>query len=393
MKEKHIYIIGSKGIPAKYGGFETFVEKLTANRLNNQLTYHVACTKENSLKSGIQEKTFVYQEAQCFTIDVPNIGPAKAIYYDVAALNYAIQEAEKENYQQPIFYVLACRIGPFIQGFKKRIEKISGQLFLNPDGHEWLRAKWSYPVRRYWKLSERLMVKHADLVICDSQTIEKYIQKSYARFQPKTTYIAYGSDIPQHYSKASEPKVRKWFADNQIREKEYYLIVGRFVPENNYRVMIEQFMQSTSQKDLVIITNVENNKLYQELLQQTEFTKDSRIKFVGTVYDQALLNYIRVAAYGYLHGHEVGGTNPSLLEALATTQLNLLLNVGFNYEVGQAAAIYWSKNNLAEIIAKVEQYSPQKIAQFKEQAVARIQQDFSWQKINQQYESCFNEGV
>lgn len=164
MGKKNIYIIGSKGIPAKYGGFETFVEKLTEYKVDQNIHYIVACMVENSLKSGISDENFVYNNADCFNISVPNIGPAKAIYYDVAALNYSIELAKMNRDIKPIFYVLACRIGPFINHFKKKIEKIGGKLFVNPDGHEWLRAKWSYPVRRYWKYSENLMVKYADLL-------------------------------------------------------------------------------------------------------------------------------------------------------------------------------------------------------------------------------------
>lgn len=93
----------------------------------------------------------------------------------------------------------------------------------------------------------------------------------------------------------------------------------------------------------MLITNVEQNKFYEELREKTGFEKDKRIKFVGTVYDQELLKKIREDAYGYFHGHEVGGTNPSLLEALGSTQLNLLLDVGFNREVAEDGAMYWSK--------------------------------------------------
>ena len=97
--------------------------------------------------------------------------------------------------------------------------------------------------------------------------------------------------------------------------KNYYLVVGRFVPENNYETMIREFMKSSSKKDFAIITNV-NERFLDELEQKLHFRDDSRIKFVGTVYNQELLMKIRENAYGYFHGHEVGGTNPSLLEAL-----------------------------------------------------------------------------
>ena len=298
----------------------------------------------------------------------------------------------KENHDQaPIFYVLACRIGPFIAGLKREIRKIGGQLFVNPDGHEWLRAKWSYPVRRYWKLSEGLMVKHADLLVCDSQNIESYIQNDYAKYQPQTIYIAYGTETSKSKLTSDDAKVRDWFAEKCITEGQYYLVVGRFVPENNYEAMIRGFMQSDSKRDFVLITNVEENKFYDKLLAETQFDQDSRIKFVGTVYDQELLKYIREQAFAYLHGHEVGGTNPSLLEALASTQLNLLLDVGFNREVGQDAALYWKKEGLAQTINAAEQMTDQERFEADLASNQRIAQAFTWEKIVTDYQNLFKE--
>jgi rhamnosyltransferase len=123
---KTIYIVGSKGIPAKYGGFETFVEKLTEFQQDKEIQYYVACMRENSAKSGITADSFEHNGAKCYNIDVPNIGPARAIAYDIAALNKAIEIAKENNDQAPIFYVLACRIGPFISKIKKKIKAIGG---------------------------------------------------------------------------------------------------------------------------------------------------------------------------------------------------------------------------------------------------------------------------
>ena len=388
---QHIFIVGSKGIPAKYGGFETFVEKLTENQKDKNIQYHVACTKENSDKSGIVEREFVHNGANCYTIDLPNIGPAKAIYYDVKALEWAIKKAEREEYERPIFYVLACRIGPFIARLKRKIDKIGGVLLVNPDGHEWLREKWSLPVRKYWKLSESLMVKHADKLICDSKNIEKYIKEDYKKYNPKTTYIAYGTDLNTSTLTNKNEVVREWFSSKSVKENDYYLVVGRFVPENNYETMIREFMKSNSKKDFVLITNVEQNSFFEKLKETTGFDKDERIKFVGTVYDQELLKYIRENAFAYFHGHEVGGTNPSLLEALGSTRLNLLLDVGFNREVGENGALYWEKDNLHILIEEAEKLDEEKIKILEENAKERIKKQFSWEYIVDEYEKEFRE--
>lgn len=385
---KNVFIIGAKGIPANYGGFESFVEQLTARKESQDIHYYVACRRDLSENKA---DIFEYNDATCFNVDVPDVGPAKAILYDVNAFKWTMKYIKENNIQNAIVYVLACRMGPFVKHFKKQLQQYNGKLFVNPDGHEWLRAKWSVPVRKYWKYSERLMVKHADLLICDSQNIEKYIQNDYKQYSPKTTYIAYGSDIVKSTLMDTDQVVTDWYTKHAVKLNNYYLIVGRFVPENNYETMIREFMNSNTDKDLVIISNVEKNKFYTDLQAKTNFESDPRIKFVGTVYNAELLKYIRENAFAYLHGHEVGGTNPSLLEALGSTKINLLLGVGFNEEVGKNGALYWSKksNNLKQVIDKNEELVSAEIEHLNELSNKRIQEQFDWKIIIDKYESTF----
>ena len=148
---------------------------------------------------------------------------------------------------------MACRIGPFAKYFYHKIHKLGGKVYLNPDGHEWMRAKWSKPVRQYWKISEQMMVKYSDLVICDSVNIEKYIHKCYdgkgiRGTNPQTTYIAYGADLTQSKLKDNDEKLLEWYYDKGLTKKNYYLVVGRFVPENSFEIMIREFMKSKSTK-------------------------------------------------------------------------------------------------------------------------------------------------
>ena len=235
------------------------------------------------------------------------------------------------------------------------------------------------------------MVKHADLLVCDSKGIESYIQKDYKKHEPKTTFIAYGADVTNSLLKEDDSKLIEWYKQHDVAGNEYYLVVGRFVPENNYELMVREFMKSNSKKDFVIISNVEENQFYQELLTKTNFNKDPRIKFVGTVYDQDLLRKIREDAFAYFHGHEVGGTNPSLLEALASTKLNMLLDVVFNKEVGEEGAVYFSKEegNLANLIQEVEAYSEAEFDKLSNKAKDRIIHEYSWEKIVNDYEDLF----
>ncbi|MGM9947037.1 beta 1-4 rhamnosyltransferase Cps2T [Floccifex sp.] len=386
---QHVFLVGAKSLGA-YGGYETFIDKLTEYHQNNlDIKYHVA-TKANgqgaSVPNGVKviDGRYTYHNADCFQIKIPEkLGPAQAIYYDCAALAKSIEIIKQQKIQHPIVYIMTCRIGPFFSYYKKKVKKLGGKFYLNPDGHEWKRAKWSKPVRSYWKFSEKVMVKGSDLIVCDSKNIEKYIQQEYG--VKNTTFIAYGAETKP--SQCSEEKFENWLKEKGLKRNEYYLIVGRFVPENNYETMIKEYMKSHTKKDFAIITNT-NPQLQKELEDKLGFKNDKRIKFVGTVYDQELLKKIREEAYGYFHGHEVGGTNPSLLEALGSTKLNLLLDVGFNREVAEDSALYWTKEdgNLAQLIDNCEKMDREELGK---KAKERIKAAYSWEYISDRYAEIY----
>lgn len=401
---QHVFLVGAKSLGA-YGGYETFVYKLTEYHQNKtNIKYHVACkangdgcmdeTKVDGV-TRINDHEFEFHDAHCFKIDIPQIGPAQAIYYDVAALKACCKYIKEHRIKHPIVYIMACRIGPFAGHFYKEIHKLGGTVYLNPDGHEWMRAKWSAPIRKYWKISEQMMVKYCDLAICDSVNIEKYIHKCYdgkgiKGRNPKTTFIAYGADLTLSKLADDDEKLMNWYREKGLTKKDYYLVVGRFVPENSFEVMIREFMKSKSKKNFAIITNV-NEKFLNELEKKLHFTSDKRIKFVGTVYDQELLKKIRENAYAYFHGHTVGGTNPSLIEALGSTDLNLLVDVGFNKEVAEDCALYWSRKSgsLAKLIDKADQMSADQIAEMGRRAKKRVAEEYTWDKICGQYADVF----
>ena len=394
-KEVNVILVGAKSI-GQYGGYESFINKLLEyHKDKKNLHYFVYCKANGSGymnisklpgAKAVNETEFTYYNARGFLLHVSQIGAAQAIYYDVKALSEACKLIKKEQLKNPIVYIMACRIGPFMNHFVKKIHALGGKVYLNPDGHEWMRAKWSAPVRKYWKESERMMVKYADLSICDSKNIEKYIQKEYAGYKPKTTFIAYGSETTPSTMKNDDPKYISWLNEHGLREGEFYISVGRFVPENNFETMIREFMKSHSTKDFAIITT-KDEKFLNALDEKLHFSQDKRIKFVGTVYDQELLKKIRERAYGYFHGHSVGGTNPSLLEALGSTKLNLLYDVGFNREVAEDAALYWTleDGDLAKLIDQSDSMDEEELKEMGQKAKQRIKDEYSWQYICDKY--------
>lgn len=403
-KIQHVYLVGAKSLGV-YGGFETFVYKLTEHHKNKEnIKYHFACKAngdgcmDESKFDGvtkINDHEFEIHNVHCFKINVPQIGSAQAIYYDVAALKVCCKHIKKNHISHPVIYIMACRIGPFAVYFYKEIHKLGGIVYLNPDGHEWMRSKWPAFVREYWKISEQIMVKYCDFVICDSMNIENYIHERYdgkgiRGGNPKTTFIAYGADLAPSKLADDDEKLLSWYKERGLTKKNYYLVVGRFVPENSFEVMICEFMKSNSKKDFAIITNV-NDRFLNELEKKLNFKSDKRIKFVGTVYEQELLKKIRENAYAYLHGHTVGGTNPSLIEALGSTDLNLLVDVNFNKEVARDCALYWSRDGgeLARLIDKVDIMRTEKIEEMGQKAKKRVAEEYTWDKICRQYEDVF----
>lgn len=400
LSTKHCYIVGSKSI-GQYGGYESFVlNLLQCHKDNKNIKYHVAC-KANGQGfmnldnldgvTKINEEEFAYCNAHCFLIKIPEkLGPAQAIYYDLKALKWACEHIERNHIVNPIVYILASRVGPFERKYVQRIHDAGGLVYQNPDGHEDWRRKWNYIIRKYWKYSERYAVKYADLVVCDSKNIESYIKEEYADYKPETTFIAYGSYIKPSNVSDDDQKYCNWLTEHNLRDGEFYISVGRFVEENNFEIMIREFMLSNTDKDFAIITT-ENHKYAEQLQQKLNYKRDKRIKFVGTVYDAELLKKIRENAYGYFHGHEVGGTNPSLLESLGSTKINLLYNVGFNREVAEDAALYWTKEegDLAAQIDKADKLSKDVIEDLGKAAKQRIRDEYSWEYICSKYEKVF----
>ena len=403
-----MFIVGAKGIGG-YGGYETFVKKLLeyspAPENGPALRYHIACkangfgaADEKDLPGAerIDGETFSYRGALCHKIPVTEVGHAQAILYDYASARFALEYCRQHGITEPVLYILACRLGPVIRGIAREVHALGGRFILNPDGQDWRRAKWSRPVQAYLKYSESRMARCADLVVCDSREIEKTIRASYGLEAARTAYIAYGAESDRSCAPESEEACLSWLRARGLEPDGYYLMVCRFEPENSFDTILSEFRMSGVSRPLVIVTT--ENEAYRRKLDRTLHPwEDGRILLERPVYDEGLVRQLRRHAHGYIHGHQVGGTNPSLLEAMADSPVCLVRDVSFNRETAADTALYWTgeRGSLSGLIDRVDDMPREELCRFGEKAAERVRTAYRWPDIAAQYVRLFagEEGI
>lgn len=386
----HVFLVGSMGLPPRYGGFETFVDELTRGKSSERIRYYVACLQNSVMNVG-QPRQFIENGACCFCIPNEWGGAAGRMLFVHRSLVYVEDWLQEHPGERAVVYILGCRIGLLMPYHTAKLKKKGVRIFVNPDGLEWRRNKWNRAEKKLLRLSEASLVRTADTVICDSYEIKRYIEETYPEKKNVTQWIAYGAHLEE--PSLDPAQFASWCTENGVTEGEYYLVVGRFVPDNNYELILKEFVASETKKKLVLITNAQENAFYRKLQASSGFDRDSRVVLSGPVYDRALLWHIRKHAFAYLHGHEVGGTNPSLLESMAASPLNLLIDVVFNREVAKDSALYFTKEpfSLREVMRQAEAMPAEEAAAKKQQACERIRESYSWPKICEQYEKVFLE--
>ncbi len=334
---KSVFIIGSRGYKAKYGGWETFVTNLVDNYKDKNTKFYISEYTNDKNKSVYK----VNDNIIIFPIYVSNFRSATMFIYTIKAFKYCYKYIKDNNINNSFLYVLGLKLFIYLMLYKKRLCKLNIVTLVNPDGLEHLRSKWSYPVKKFFLISERLMLNNCDVIVCDAKGIKNYVINKYPGLKDKTTYIAYGFN-KINLDNIKEKEILKKY---NLSSFNYCLLVGRCVPENNYELIINDYINSKIDKDLIIISNISGSNYYNELINKTDCLSDKRIHFIDGVYDPIELAVIRKNAYLYIHRHSVGGTNPSLIEALSLTDVNVLYDVCFNRDVGLDSCLYFKNNN------------------------------------------------
>ena len=353
-----IAVIGTRGVPARYGGFETCAQELSVGLVKKGHSVFVYSRFGNE---KVNPKTYKRVRLVYIPhIDSKNVGTLSHAFFSFIHSLF-------QNYDM----ILAFNVG--IAPLCIIPKLFAKKIILNVDGLEWKRRKWGWLGKTYFKICERLASHVIDGIITDSKSIKKYYKDNYHTL---TKYISYGAYI----GKSQKNGILKKYS---LRPFDYFLIVSRLEPENNADLIIKAFKQIKTNKNLVIIGNVPYKSQYVEELKKLT---DSRVKFLSPIYDKDHLKELYCDCYAYIHGNEVGGTNPALLQALGYCSCVLTINVPFNREVVKNSAILFEKST-KDLKEKMEYIlkNPDVRRTYQKKAVERIKNYYQWEKVIDDY--------
>ncbi len=355
-----IAILGTRGIPNNYGGFEQFAEYLAVGLVKKQ---HEV-TVYNSHNHSYQEESWNGVRIKHIYDPEYKIGTAGQFIYDFLS----IIDTRKEKYD--IILQLGYTSSSVFFCFHPKISIV----VTNMDGLEWKRTKYSKKVQTFLKWAEYLAVKSSDYLISDSIGIQNYLKKKY---DIESTYIPYGSEV---FDNPNEKAIKKF----NLTKFEYNILIARIEPENSIETILEGVCLSQKNMKFLVIGNIDTP--YGKYI-KNKFNKSLNIIFIGAIYDINILNNLRYYSNIYFHGHTVGGTNPSLLEAMGASALICAHKNEFNESVLDKDAFYFeNKKDVSIIINSIvkEKYF-QKIAN----NLRKIKELYSWAEIIDLYERLF----
>jgi glycosyltransferase involved in cell wall biosynthesis len=353
-----VAILGTRGIPARYGGFETFAEKLSIGLAEMGFDVTVFCEEGQSAGPAM------YRGVRLRYLSAPALGPLQTIVFDVKSL-----WAARKGYD--IVYMLGYGAAPFCM-----IPRLwNTEVWINPDGLEWARAKWGLFARNYFRMMEWFSIKTANRLIADAAAIEASLAERHGAIS-KCTVIPYGCEVIDDVP-PTEP-LAQW----GLARASYYVVVCRLEPENHLLEILRAFKSSSSSKQLIVVGDHRSASRY---VQQLRLIHDPRIRMIGTVYDQAKLTALRYHSFGYMHGHSVGGTNPSLLEAMGCGNLIFAHDNPFNREtLGSSAQFFASDRELTTNIELAEKDGAS-ANRLREGAKMRARKNYRWADIISTY--------
>jgi hypothetical protein len=362
-----IAILGTKGIPNNYGGYEQFAEFISKCFIERSHSVTVYNPHYHQFRGHDFNGVSIIKKYSPEKL----IGGAANIIYDYLCL----KDALKRDFD--IIY----EAGYHSVALSYKFLKVKGQtkpiIITNMDGLEWKRTKWSRPIRSIIKKFEQIAVKRSPYLVADNVGIQKYLKDKY---NAESFFIPYGADPVEFFDSSHLEKYG-------VTKVNYLMLVARLEPENNIETIIDGHCMSSANFSLVVVGN--------HTTRHGKYLKDKyvdpRVRFIGGIYDKPRLDSLRHFSLAYFHGHSVGGTNPSLLEAMASQSFIIAHKNPFNESIlGNSAMYFQSKGEVTTLINTIEDLRVKYSNQFVEENFTKIKTLYNWNLIATKHEELFN---
>lgn len=356
MSKKTVAIIGTNGLPGRYGGWDQLLNHLTGN-LKEKYKFYVYTSSHDAVK-GVD----TFNDAELPIVPLKANG-VQSIPYDIISMIHAI------IFRRDVLLILGtsgCVFLPVLKFFKIKT-------ILNPDGAEWKRGKWSSFAKWFLSLSERVGIKYSDLVVADNKVIQDYI---YSTYKITSELIEYGGDNAVRVQMRQETEIKYG-----VKARQYAFKVCRIVPENNIDLILAAFSESSFK--LILIGNWNFSSYGKDI--RSRYNKYLNLLLLDPIYDQKTLDELRSNCSLYVHGHSVGGTNPSLVEAMSLGLCCVVFDVNYNRETTENSAIYFSdKHDLKNILRDFER-NEINLVEIESSMLRIAQARYRWDIITEKY--------
>lgn len=364
-----ISIFGARGVPAAWGGFDTFVTELTPRLVESGHEVTLYCMP----KYTPPEVGDRFHGVQLVRLPTVYGKFTETVFHEVLSSLHALFTP-----RQDVYYVLACRT---VWAYLPHV-LLRRRVVINTDGLDWQRRKWGRIARAYLKVNywlARHVTKH---LVSDAKELQKFYMEEYGTH---SAFLTNGGNILEV---EDDSRHREILAEYGVEPGSYYLVACRMEPENNIDIILREFERSSVTEPLLIAGGANYESEYLKGLQET---RDPRIRFLGPVYAEGHIEALHLGAKAYIHGHEVGGTNPSLLKAMGCGNLILAHDVRFNREVLAGNGLLWTKEpgSLLAALDRVTREAETLQAEASTACRERIRSYYSWDKVGRDHERYF----
>jgi glycosyltransferase involved in cell wall biosynthesis len=353
-----IALLGTRGVPARYGGFETAVEEIGSRLVIRGHDVTVYCRSADRSPEYLGMRRVVL--------------PAVRLRSAETLTHTALSVAHQVRRRADVAIVFNAANAPLVPA----LHSLGVPVAVHVDGLEWQRGKWGRIGRRYYLAAERAAVRWADALIADAVAIQEYYRR---RYGAASHFLAYGAPVLR------DPALHR-LSHLGLEPGGYHLVVARFEPENHVDLVLRGYVASSSQQPLVVVGSAPYASAHVAELERVA-AADDRVRMLGAIWDQELLDALYAGAACYLHGHSVGGTNPSLLRALGAGASVAAFDVDFNREVIGEAGVYFADDDEVTTILKQVEADPEGARIRAEEGRHSVARRYRWDDVAAGYEA------